>query len=219
MERAVVLLSGGMDSTVCLAWAKRKFDEVRAIGFDYGQRHRVELEAAAGVARAAGVGFEVRQVGSMTGSALTDHSLELRDDGGHHDLPNAMTPGRNGIFLFHALNVAVPFGARHLVTGICLADDGGYPDCRESFRASIEAALGLAVEQPIRVHAPLMHVTKAETVRLATELDALALLALSHTCYEGRRPACGRCTACQARLSGFLEAGVDDPILYASSAA
>ena len=136
MERAVVLLSGGMDSTVCLAWAIREFDEVAAIGFDYGQRHRVELEAAERIARRAGVRFELRSVGTMTGSSLTDHTVEVRGDGGHRDLPNTMTPGRNGIFLFHALNAAVPFGARHLVTGICLADDAGFPTAeRTSGRA------------------------------------------------------------------------------------
>lgn len=218
MERAVVLLSGGMDSTVCLAWAIREFDEVAAIGFDYGQRHRVELEAAERIARRAGVRFELRSVGTMTGSSLTDHTVEVRGDGGHRDLPNTMTPGRNGIFLFHALNAAVPFGARHLVTGICLADDAGFPDCREDFRESMERALGLAVEEPIRVHAPLMHLDKASTLQLAQELGALDLLTDSHTCYEGTRPACGRCTACRARLAGFAAAGLQDPIPYRTAA-
>ena len=219
MERAVVLLSGGMDSTVCLAWAIREFDEILAIGFDYGQRHRVELEAAERIAEAAGVPFDLRSVGAMTGSALTDHAVEVRADGGFHNLPNTMTPGRNGIFLFHALNAAVPFGARHLVTGICLADEAGFPDCREDFRVSMEAALSLAVEEPIRVHAPLMHLDKASSVRLAVELGAEDLLALSHTCYEGKRPACGKCSACKARLRGFAEAGIQDPVPYLSSAA
>lgn len=219
MERAVVLSSGGMDSTVCLAWAIRRFDEVLALGFDYGQRHRIELEAAAQIAERAGVPFELRNVGNLGGSALTDPSLELRPDGGHNDLPNAMTPGRNGVFLFHALNVAVRFGARHLVAGLCLADEAGFPDCREEFRSAIERTLGLAVDMPIRVHAPLMHLSKAASVQLAVDLGALELLGLSHTCYEGRRPACGRCTACKARLQGFREAGLEDPIPYVSTAA
>ncbi len=219
MERAVVLLSGGMDSTVCLAWAMQQFDEVAAIGFDYGQRHRVELEAAERIADKAGVPFELRSVGTMTGSALTDHTVEVRGDGGHRDLPNTMTPGRNGIFLFHALNAAIPFGARHLVTGICLADEAGFPDCREDFRLGMERVLSVAVEEPIRVHAPLMHLNKAATLGLARELGALDLLAHSHTCYEGKRPACGRCTACQARLAGFAAVGLEDPIPYLSTAA
>lgn len=219
MKRAVVLLSGGMDSTVCLAWALREFDDVLAIAFDYGQRHRVELDAAACIAEKAGVAFECRSVGRMTGSSLTDHEIEVRADGGHHDLPNTMTPGRNGIFLFHALNAAVPFGASNLVTGICLADEAGYPDCRDDFRIAMETALSVSVETPIRIHAPLMHLSKAASVRLGVELGAMDLLALSHTCYEGKRPACGRCTACEARRRGFAEAGVEDPVPYLSSAA
>lgn len=219
MERAIVLLSGGMDSTICLAWAKRKFDDVRAVAFDYGQRHRVELDAATTIAARAGVPFELRHVGTMAGSALTDHSMEVLADGGHHDLPNTMTPGRNGIFLFHALNVAIPFGARHLVTGICLADEAGFPDCREDFREAIERAMSLAVDVPMQVHAPLMHQSKADSVRMAVELGAMGLLAHSHTCYEGKRPACGQCPACLGRLHGFRDAGFVDPVAYISTAA
>lgn len=214
MSSAVVLLSGGLDSTACLLWALRRFDEVHAVGFDYGQRHVVELEAAENIAREAGVSFRSVSIGGLAGSSLTDHSMALRSDGGHLDLPNTMTPGRNGVLLFHALNIAVTLGARHLVTGICFADDAGYPDCREPFRVAIERAMSLAVDLPIEVHAPLMKLSKSDTVAMTVELGGVNLLGLTHTCYEGARPACGRCTACTARLEGFQEAGRVDPVEY-----
>ena len=214
-SKAVVLLSGGQDSTTCLAWALNRFEEVSAVGFDYGQRHAVELESAREVAAAAGVDFTLVRVPGLGGSSLTDHDQEVAATGGHLDLPTTFTPGRNAVFLSLAAGLAVQKGATNLVTGICQTDYSGYPDCRDDFRYAMQAALALAVGVPMEIHAPLMHLTKAETVEMAVNLDALDLLKESHTCYHGLRPACGLCPACQLRVKGFKEYGISDPIAYA----
>lgn len=211
---ALVLLSGGQDSTTCLAWAQRRFCEVSAVGFDYGQRHAIELLAAEAVADAAGVHFVVVPVHGLGGSSLTDHSMEVKADGGHRGLPNTFTPGRNAVFLSLAAGIAAQRGIADLVVGICQTDYSGYPDCRDSFREAMERALSLAVAVELTIHAPLMHLTKAQTVGLAVELEALDSLSLSHTCYQGARPACGICPACKLRLRGFAEHGIEDPVPY-----
>lgn len=214
---AVVLLSGGQDSTTCLSWALDNYDRVKAVGFDYGQRHRIELDAARKVAEEAGVEFEVVVVPGLRGSSLTDHDQEVDADGGLHGLPSTFTPGRNLVFLSLSVGVAVEFGAGALVTGICQTDFSGYPDCREDFRAAMERAVNKALGIDwMKIEAPLMELSKAETVLLAQSLGGLELLAHSHTCYEGVRPACGKCPACLLRLRGFQEAGVKDPVPYAS---
>ena len=215
MTRSLVVLSGGQDSTICLAWALRLFDRVEALSFDYGQRHRVELESAGAIAKATSVPHIVVPVPGLTGSSLTDHSAPVLPSGGLLNLPSTFTPGRNAVFLALAAGRAAASGIHDLVTGICQTDFSGYPDCRDDFRASMEATMRLALGGfPLRIHAPLMHLTKAESVALAARLDALPLLALSHTCYLGRRPACGECPACVLRLRGFQEAGIEDPIPY-----
>ncbi|MCH2423882.1 MAG: 7-cyano-7-deazaguanine synthase QueC [Acidimicrobiales bacterium] len=215
---AVVLLSGGQDSTTCLAWALHHFDRVKALAFDYGQRHAVELDSAQLVADEAGVDLEVVAVEGLRGSSLTDHDQEVTSGGGMHGLPSTFTPGRNLVFLALSVGVAVEYGAENIVTGICQTDYSGYPDCRERFRGAMEGAIRAALDADgMIVHAPLMSLTKAETVDLAVELEALPLLAHSHTCYHGQRPACGDCPACELRLRGFEEAGVDDPIPYLAS--
>lgn len=212
---AIVLLSGGQDSATCLAWALRRFHRVRAVAFDYGQRHDIELAAAKAIADACKVQLEVIPVPGLRGSSLTDHSLPVDDDGGMHGLPSTFTPGRNLVFLALAVGAAVEFGAGSLVTGICQADSSGYPDCREPFRDAMQDTINEALGIDwFEIHAPLMKLTKAESVALAVELDALPLLAMSHTCYLGRRPACGTCPACKLRRRGFRKAGVEDPIKY-----
>ena len=216
---AVVLLSGGQDSTTCLAWALRRFGRVKALAFDYGQRHAVELDSAELVADAAGVALEVIPVSGLRGSSLTDHDQAVTADGGLGGLPSTFTPGRNLVFLALSVGVAVEFGAANIVTGICQTDYSGYPDCREKFRGAMEEAIRAALDaEGMAVHAPLMALTKAETVALAVDLEALPLLAHSHTCYHGQRPACGTCPACELRLKGFSEAGVADPIPYVVAA-
>lgn len=224
MSKAVVLFSGGQDSTTCLYWARVAFDEVVAVSVFYGQRHRSELEAAREIASLAGVRHRVLEVpalGALGGSALVDSTSEIAGSGGYADaampggLPTSFVPGRNALFLALAAAVAVKEGTRDVVTGTCQTDYSGYPDCRREFIDAQERALTLAMPSscgPIRVATPLMHLTKAETVRLARRLPGCwEALALSVTCYEGRRPGCGSCPACVLRARGFAEEEQSDP--------
>lgn len=210
---AVVLLSGGQDSTTCLAWAKVQGFRPVALSFDYGQRHRVELDAARAVASAAGVEHIVLPIAFPAVSAMNSTTIPVAAQGGMHGLPTTFLPGRNAAFLAMASSLAVARGGVDVVTGVCQTDYSGYPDCREEFVWSIELTMRLALAAPgLRIHAPLMHLTKADTVRLARDLGAMHLLAHSHTCYEGARPPCGKCPACVLRAKGFVEAGITDPV-------
>jgi 7-cyano-7-deazaguanine synthase len=218
-DKALVVLSGGQDSTTCLYWALDKFGEgeVSTVTFDYGQRHRIEVECAAAVAAAAGVGhacLPMNTFAALGGDALTDAMIDV--DGNPDPatgLPNTFVPGRNLIFLTFAAAYAYPRRIRHLVTGVAQTDYSGYPDCREATLKSLQTAIRLGMETDIVIHAPLMHRSKKDTVMLARELGALPAMALTHTCYLGRRPPCGACSACRLRAKGFAEAGVDDPLL------
>lgn len=213
----VVVLSGGQDSATCLAWAQQRWQRVAAITFDYGQRHRVELAAAQAVATAASVTAHrvvtVSSLAELGGNALTaDIAVEDQLDSGA-GLPNTFVPGRNLIFLSLAAAWAYQLGCVDLVTGVCQTDYSGYPDCREHTMVALQAALRAGIDVPITIHTPLMHLTKAASVELARELEALPLLALTHTCYNGTVPPCGHCPACVLRARGFTEAGVPDPLL------
>ena len=216
-SEAVVVLSGGQDSTTCLWWAIERFGRanVRALTFDYGQRHRIELDCAASVAENAGVGHEVLPIdtfAALGGNALTDESLSVSDEmaGG---LPVTFVPGRNLVFLTFAAAWAWPRGIEHIVTGVAQTDYSGYPDCRQETLDALAHTLRLGMERDFSIHAPLMDLTKKETVELARDLDAIGALALTHTCYEGQRPPCGRCQACQLRAKGFAQAGIEDPLV------
>jgi 7-cyano-7-deazaguanine synthase len=221
-EAAVVLLSGGQDSTTCLYWAKHHFGELHCIGIGYGQRHANELKGAKRSARLAGVRFrrlDLKVLAELGGNALVDHKQDLAAVGGRLDiqapdgLPTSFVPGRNALFLSVAAAYAVQIGAKDIITGVCQTDYSGYPDCREEFVSAMAQALTLAMPssaRPIRVHTPLMFLTKAETVHLARKLDGCwEALALTITCYEGTR--CGTCAACELRARGFAEAGYEDP--------
>ncbi|MDX1498579.1 MAG: 7-cyano-7-deazaguanine synthase QueC [Woeseiaceae bacterium] len=219
MSDALVLLSGGQDSTTSLYWALDRFgaDNVASVSFDYGQRHRIELDCAARVARHAGVGHTVLPIdtfAALGGDALTDPAVEVGGKArADSDLPATFVPGRNLVFLTFAAALAWRRGIIHLVTGVAQTDYSGYPDCREATIRSLEATLRLGLETEVTIHTPLMHRSKKETVELAVELDALDAMALTHTCYEGLRPPCGACEACRLRAKGFSEAGVPDPLL------
>lgn len=223
---AVVLLSGGQDSTTCLFWAKERFDTVYSLSVFYGQRHQAELDAAREIAAMAGTPHEVVEMPSLqrisSGSALVNAALELRGDGGLGDktmpngLPTSFVPGRNLMFLSLASSYAVKVGAKTVVTGVCQTDYSGYPDCRHEFIEAFAEAATRAMPSdcgPLQVHTPLMHLTKAETVHLAASLggDAWQALGRSLTCYNGQRPGCGKCPACELRAAGFADAGVQDP--------
>ncbi len=227
MRKAVVLLSGGQDSTTCLYWAQQNFDEIHAVSVDYGQKHAVELECArAAAARVGAASHSVynvdffKQIGDsalLAGSANDPGG----EEGGRADammpqgLPPSFVPGRNLFFLTLAAAVAVKLGARDIVTGVCQMDYSGYPDCRREFIDAFEKASTLAMPSstgPLRVITPLMEMTKAETVHLARRLPGCwEALADTVTCYNGKRPGCGVCHACELREKGFVEAGFPDP--------
>lgn len=218
-ERAVVVLSGGQDSTTCLWWAIERFGSagVEALTFDYGQRHRIELDAAADVAAHAGITHSILPLdtfSAMGRNALTDDAVDVSSDD-IDDLPATFVPGRNVVFLTLAAAWAWPRDIRHIVTGVAQTDYSGYPDCRRETIDALEKTLQLALERDIEIHTPLMDLSKRDTVRLAERLGALDALALTHTCYEGKRPPCGKCQACQLRAKGFLEAGIKDPLTSA----
>lgn len=215
--RAIVTLSGGQDSTTCLWWALDRFgaDNVETISFDYGQRHRIELDCAREVAAFAGVANTVLPIdtfAALGGNALTDSDIGVRAPAGG-DLPATFVPGRNLIFLTFAAAYAWPRRITHLVTGVAETDYSGYPDCREETLKALANTLRLGMELDVTIHAPLMHLSKKETVLLAKDVGALEAMHLTHTCYEGVRPPCGRCQACELRAKGFAEAGIPDPLV------
>lgn len=217
MDKALVVLSGGQDSTTCLYWAIRRFgrDQVSSLTFDYGQRHRIELDCAADVARQAGVANRILPIdtfAALGGNALTGQEIEVAG-GADGSLPSTFVPGRNLVFLTFAAAYAWPRRIGHLVTGVAQTDYSGYPDCREETLRALEQALRLGMESQVEIHAPLMHLSKKQTVLLARDLGAIDAMRLTHTCYEGRRPPCGTCPACKLRARGFAEAGISDPLV------
>jgi len=220
-EKALVVLSGGQDSTTCLYWALDRFDRnaIDTVSFDYGQRHHIELDCAARVAEFAGVPntcLPIDTFAALGGDALTDPDVEVASGTNEQaGLPNTFVPGRNLIFLTFAAAYAYQRGIRHLVTGVAQTDYSGYPDCREGTITALQHALRLGMESDVTIHTPLMHLSKKETVELARDLGALPAMVLTHTCYNGERPPCGHCPACELRAKGFAEAGVADPLLTA----
>ncbi len=187
---ALVLFSGGQDSTTCLYWAKREFARVVALAFNYGQKHLVELEQAEVIARQAEIPLTICDIrGTMSGSALTEHELDV--SGPHQrdpQLPASFLPARNALFLTLAAGRAYNLGIADLVGGMCQTDYSGYPDCRRVFIDAEQTALCLALGTDIRIHTPLMYLTKAETWRLAKELGVMEIVRdLSHTDYNGDR--------------------------------
>jgi 7-cyano-7-deazaguanine synthase len=211
-----VVLSGGQDSTTCLWWAIERFGRanVDCLTFDYGQRHRVELECAARVADHARVRATVLPIdtfGALGGSALTDDDIDV-NEAPEGSLPATFVPGRNLVFLTYAAAWAWPRDISDIVTGVAQTDYSGYPDCRRETIEALERTLELGMEREFTIHTPLMDLSKRETVLLARELGALDAMALTHTCYEGKRPPCGQCQACVLRARGFAEAGIEDPL-------
>lgn len=226
LERAIVLFSGGQDSTVCLAWALERFAEVETIGFDYGQRHAVEL-AVRPVVREKMRGLkpewagrlrddhliDLSVLGEVSETALTrDVAIEMADSG----LPTTFVPGRNLVFLTFAGALAYRRGAKNLVAGMCETDYSGYPDCRDDTIKAMQVALTLGMDRRFVVHTPLMWIDKAATFALADEIGGEALLQLvvedTHSCYLGDRSqrhdwgyGCGECPACQLRAAGFAK--------------
>jgi len=223
-ETALVLFSGGQDSTTCLAWALEQFERVETIGFDYGQRHRVELDARPAILEALRTGFpawaaklgedhllDLSALGRLSQTALTRDVAFAMDANG---LPNTFVPGRNLVFLSFAAALAYRRGARHLVAGVCETDYSGYPDCRDDSIKAMQVALNLGMESRFVLETPLMRRDKAATWALAEALGGKALVEivrdLTHSCYAGDRDTrhdwghgCGSCPACDLRARGW----------------
>ncbi len=217
--KALVVLSGGQDSTTCLFWAVREFgrERVSSLAFDYGQRHRVELDCARKVAALAGVAHAVLPIdtfAALGGNALTASSVAVpAHEAADGELPSTFVPGRNLIFLTFAAAYAYPRGITDLITGTSETDYSGYPDCRENTLEALMRAISLGMEREFALHTPLMALSKRGVVELAREVGALEAMAWTHTCYNGAQPPCGECAACRLRARGFREAGIADPLV------
>ncbi|HEX5765133.1 MAG TPA: 7-cyano-7-deazaguanine synthase QueC [Woeseiaceae bacterium] len=217
-QKALVILSGGQDSTTCVYWAIERFgkESVESLTFDYGQLHRHELQAASRVAAYAGIPNVVLPINTFEaigGSALTDPSIEVPRTTETGSLPATFVPGRNLVFLTFAAAYAWRCDIQDLVIGVAQTDYSGYPDCRRETIDALEKTLALGLERRFTVHTPLMNLSKKETVLLAKELGAMDAMALTHTCYNGSVPPCGECAACLLRAKGFAEAGIPDPLI------
>lgn len=222
--KALVLFSGGQDSTTCLGWALSRFEEVRTIGFDYGQRHRTELECRKRILE------RIERVNpAWEGRLGADHVVNLQSFGdvaacaptrpmaieaGKGGLPNTFVPGRNLVFFVYAAALAWRAGIRTLVGGMCDTDYSGYPDCRDNTLKSLQVTLSLGMDEPFRIETPLMDLTKEATWELAHQLGGRPFVDLvreeTHTCYEGDRThlhawgyGCGTCPACRLRERGW----------------
>ncbi len=220
--KAVVLLSGGLDSTICMAVAKHQGFELYPISFDYQQRHQREVECARKVAEHYAVERHLvinTNMAAIGGSALTDVELSVpAGDAARHDIPVTYVPARNLIFLSYALGYAEVIGADHIFIGVNALDYSGYPDCRPEFirlfqeLADYSTKAAVADGRHIKVETPLIQLSKSEIVQLGTKLGAP--LELTTSCYRGGAAACGTCDSCVLRLKGFTEAGLIDPIAY-----
>jgi 7-cyano-7-deazaguanine synthase len=224
IDSALVLFSGGQDSATCLAWACDRFDHVETLGFDYGQRHRIELDQrpvfldafAAGFPRLAArlgddIVLDVATLGQVSDTGLTRETEIVMTDAG---LPSTFVPGRNLIFLTYAAALAYRRGIKHIVTGVCETDYSGYPDCRDDTIKALQVALNLGMESRFVLHTPLMWINKPATWAMAEELGGAALVELireaTHSCYLGVRDrrhdwgyGCGDCPACNLRAKGW----------------
>ena len=207
-DAALVVFSGGQDSTTCLFWAKKHFKKVYALSFLYGQKHVKEVELAREIARKAEVDFHVMDVsfiGHLGKNSLTDTSIHMDEEKPEGTFPNKLVHGRNLFFLSIAAVYARERGINHIVTGVSQTDFSGYPDCRDAFIKSLNVTLNLAMEEQFVIHTPLMWIDKAQTWALADELGVLDLVRNETlTCYNGiPGDGCGHCPACKLRREGL----------------
>ena len=205
-EKAVVVFSGGQDSTTCLFWALANFKEVATVTFDYGQRHHAEIECARLIAEELGVSFKVldmQLINQLSANALTRDDIEVKEEEGQ--LPSTFVPGRNHLFLSFSAVYAHALGARHLITGVSETDFSGYPDCRDNFIKSLNVTLNLAMDGNFVIHTPLMWLDKADVWALSDELGAFDFVRdKTLTCYNGiPSSGCGECPACMLRNAGL----------------
>lgn len=207
-QKAIVVFSGGQDSTTCLFWAKERFAEVETVTFRYGQRHALETELAGQIAAELGIRhhlLDMSLLGQLAPNALTRADIEIAQAEG--ELPTTFVDGRNLLFLSFAAVLAKQIGATHIVTGVCETDFSGYPDCRDTFVKSLNVTLNLAMDYPFVIDTPLMWLTKAQTWALADRLGAFQFVReRTLTCYNGiPADGCGECPACELRKRGLQE--------------
>ena len=208
-RKALVIFSGGQDSTTCLIQAIAEYgvENVEAVTFQYGQRHAIELEKARWIAKDLGVKqtlIDTSVIKSITHNALIDGNAAIEQKDG--ELPNTFVDGRNALFLLYAAIYAKGQGIHDIITGVCETDFSGYPDCRDVFVKSMNVTLNLAMDYPFNLKTPLMYLTKAQTWALADELGALDYIREhTHTCYEGVERGCGECPSCKLRDKGLQE--------------
>lgn len=206
-EKAVVVFSGGQDSTTCLFWALETFKEVECVTFNYNQRHKQEIDCAKAITSEVGVNHHVldmQLLNQLAPNALTRNDIEIKE-GENDELPSTFVPGRNLLFLSFAAVLASQINAKHIITGVCETDFSGYPDCRDAFVKSLNVTINLSMDQEFVIHTPLMWLDKAETWELAADLNVLDFVnEKTLTCYEGViGTGCGTCPACKLRNTGL----------------
>ena len=207
-NKALVVFSGGQDSTTCLFWALKHFKEVHTVTFSYGQRHALETEMARRLAEKAGVDFhlmDIPLIGSLGSNSLTDASAVMDEKKPEGTFPNTFVPGRNLFFLSIAAVYAREHGIKNIITGVSETDFSGYPDCRDSFIRSLNVTLNLSMDEQFVIHTPLMWLDKAETWALADSLGVMDIIRNETlTCYNGiPGDGCGHCPACTLRRAGL----------------
>jgi len=206
-DKAVVVFSGGQDSTTCLLWALTQYQEVYTVTFDYGQRHIEEITCAEEIAKELNIPFKVldmKLINQLSANALTRSDIAVTE-GTSEELPSTFVPGRNHLFLSFAAVYAQSIGARHIITGVCETDFSGYPDCRDVFVKALNVSINLAMNSSLEFQTPLMWLNKAQTWKLADDLGALDFVRTrTLTCYEGiRGDGCGKCPSCVLRQNGL----------------
>ncbi len=205
-EKALVVFSGGQDSTTCLFWALENFKEVETVTFDYNQRHDLEIEVAQEIAKELGVNnrvLDMSLISQLSANALTRDDIEIEEKDG--ELPSTFVEGRNHLFLSFAAVLGKQIGAKHIITGVSETDFSGYPDCRDGFIKSLNVTLNLSMDDQFVIHTPLMWRDKKEVWQLSDELGALDFVQnRTLTCYNGvMAEGCGECPACQLRREGL----------------
>lgn len=212
MSSAVVLFSGGLDSTAALLWAIDRYglNQVETVSFDYGQPHRCELESVKRITEKLRVPNQCLSLEAF--SQFVPAGLLANTDASKQSGASAFIPGRNLFFVINAAVYAYNCGATHLVAGFCAEDQRDFPDCRATLLDPLQKTLAIAMDTPFELHAPMISKTKAQIIEWIDHHGAFDLLALTHTCYAGQRPGCGDCAACRLRQKGFTTVNKHDPI-------
>ena len=221
MKKAVILFSGGLDSTTCLAFAKHEGFECYALSFNYGQKHSAELNAAKKIAAQFSAHHMIIDIpiGQFNGSALTDENLTVPDYNGSSEIPITYVPARNTIFLSFALGFAESIKSHDIFIGVSSIDYSGYPDCRPEYIAAFQTLANLATkigveDKNIIIHTPLIHLTKGKTIELGHSLGVNYADTVSCYCADNKGHACGKCDSCTLRKKGFTESNTEDTTLY-----